>query len=157
EGEEEAAQEGDERVRVRRVRLHLLRGRPHLCVSGQDRTDCLYKLRVGDFRLRRDRDLVQLPSLTEEGLSGREIEPRKGGTPDREARAELGEPRDSEGLDRSLYLDADVLARLQVLLRRRLLVDDHLSSPGPRARDEAEWVEARPAVRDRKAEVRRAA
>ena len=66
-------------------------------------------------------------------------------------------PETCELLDRPLGLDADRLADLEVLLGGRLLVDHDLVRPRPRALDERERVEGRVGVRDREAEVRRAA
>ena len=107
--------------------------------------------------LRGDRDLVELAGLVEQPLRGLEVEAGERGAADRGDRAELDETRDAEPLDRADALHADRVADLVVLLAGRRLVDHDLVRLRPGALDERERVEARVAVRDAEAEVRRAA
>ena len=153
EREQEAAQEGDEGVRVLRVLLRLLLTRPRLRVRREHRADLVERLLRRDARLRGDRDLVELAGLVEQPLRGRDVEARERRPSDRGDGAELDQPGDVQPDDRPFRLHPDLVADAEVLLLRRRLVDHHLLSLRPRAVDERQRVEARGAVRDREPEV----
>jgi len=90
----------------------------------------------------------------EESLRRRQIEAGERGTADAD-RAEPDEPGDLHLHYRPLGLDTDRVADREVLLLRRAAVDHDLLPVWPGAVDERERVEARGAVRDAEAEVRR--
>ena len=154
EREEEGPEEGDELVRVLGIRLRLLTAGLYLCGARQDPLDLGDELGIGDARLRGDGDLVELSDLLEEPLRRGQVEARERRPSDREARAELDDARDTHSLDRSFGLHADRLPDLEILLGRRLLVDDDLVPARPAALDQRQRVEDRGAVRDRETEVR---
>ena len=137
ERQQERPQERDELVRVRGVGRRLLAAGQDLGVRRQDLLDLADELRVGDVGLRRDGDLVELPDLLEEALCSRKVEAGKRRAADREARAELDDARDTHSLDGPFGLHTDRLPDLEVLLGRRLLVDDDLVRPRPVALDQA--------------------
>ena len=130
---------------------------PHLRPRRKDLLDLRDELRLGDVRLRGDGDLVEPALLPHQPLRSRQVESGEGRAADREPGAEVHDPGDPEALDRALRLDTDRLPDREVLLVRRFLVDDDLVRPRPRALDERQRVEPRIGVRDREAEIGRAA
>ena len=157
EGKQEALEEGDELAGLLRVGLGLLFPGPHERTRRQDLLDLAYQHRVGNVRLGGDGDLVDPAHLLEQPLSGWEVEACKRGTADGEPRVELDDAGDAEALDGTFGLHADGFPHLEVLVRGRFLVDDHLVRAGPIAVDEGQRVEDGVSVCDREAEIRRAA
>ena len=75
-------------------------------------------------RLAGDGDLVEPAALLEERLGGRQVESSERGAAEGGGRTELDDAGDAERLDRAFSLDADLPADCQMLLRRRVAVDD---------------------------------
>ncbi len=139
--EQEVAQKRDELIGVLRVLGGLLGAGSNLRTVGQDRVDLRDELPLGDTRLTRNPDLVELADLPEELLRCDEIESGQGRAADRVDRAKLDEAGDLELLDRPFCLDTDRVANREILLRRGGDVDHDLAVRGPPAVLEGEGVE----------------
>ena len=81
-------------------------------------------------RLRGDGDLVEPALLLEQALRGRQVEARERRAADRQSGAELHDPGDASRCDRALLPARRCLTYLEVLIGRRLLVDNR-PRPGP--------------------------
>jgi hypothetical protein len=143
ETEQELLEEGDEFVGVLGVLVCLRLARTHLSCGRKDLLDLLQQRVIRDARLRRHRDLVELPRSVEQLLRGRQIETGQRRAADRRDRAELDQSRDAQPSNRSLGLYADRLADLEVLLVGGRLVDHDLVPVWPASLDQRERVERR--------------
>ncbi len=160
EGEQEVLENGQEGVRVVCGLLRLLLAGLHLGGRRQDRLDLGDELLGRHIWLGRDTDRVESALLVEEPLGGRQVEDRDRRTAERvHLASELHEPGDPELLHRTAGDHADRVTHLEVLARRRLLVDRGLvGAARPATFREDERVEALLAFRvDAEREVRRPA